>query len=546
MKPISINRTSVNQFAVLVLMLMLPAVLMAGRADSLRRVISHSLSEADRLHAMCLLAIELMPDSMERAEHLLLEAAPLEKKGNDVQIAAYYNASGIFHRATGNRWQAIASFKNTLTLPDHPSIIDDKAMAANSTGNLFRMFGEIDSAKVYFHKTLEIDIQREFKPGIAKTQFDLALLYELTSQYHLALKYILEAIKTQEEVGSLMGVMFSYNVLGIVYARFDSTAKAAQYFHKGLKLAEESGRTELILSYLNNLLSMNAEQPDSLERSLEYFQRGKALSEKQQDYKNRLAMQTNMARAFDAANEPETAASFYKMGLDYLDKVDNYGFKAQFLYSYGNHLLRNNEIAIAGDKLHSALHFAELSGETLTKMQIYRALASVDSINGNYMEALKHLHQSFAIRDSIYTVKKSASIAEIQILHNIHQYEQMLADLKSESRLDKLRFRFSVVLGIAGVVMFGLWVAYFRKRKKIAEMTLKSKELEHTKLLDKYETNRQVLTGNIMSLMNSERLIKKLQVELKSYLDHADDECRHKLQPVIKELKAEDKSKELW
>lgn len=543
--PMAHKIMAIQQYLI-ALLIALPVCLSAGRADSLRRVISHSLSEVDRLHAMCLLAIELMPDSMERAEHLLLEAAPLEKKGNDVQIAAYYNANGLYHWFACNRREAIASFRNTLALPDQPRIIKDKAMAANNSGTLFRMLGEIDSAKIYLHKALDIDLQRGYNTGIAKTKHDLAILYDRTSQYHLALRYILEAVKIQEEEADDRALIHSYNVLGNIYSRFDSIAKAAQYYHKGLRLAEETDRASLMMTYLNNLMSLHAETPDSLTQTISYFQRGKVLATKYDDFRNLLALHGNMARAYNAANEPELATSFFLMGMDLFDLADDMGVKARFLLHYGKHLFKNGNIAIAEINLNKALGLARLSGEASTQMSIYRTLASIDSINGNYQEALKNLHQSFAIRDSIYTVKKSARVAEIQILHNIHQYEQMLADLKSESRFNKLRYRFSVALGIVGAVMLGIWIAYFRKRRIMAEKTLTIKELEHSKLQDKYESNRQVLTGKAMALMNSERLIKKLQGDLKSYLDNADDECRHKLQPVIRDLNTEDKSEELW
>jgi tetratricopeptide (TPR) repeat protein/DNA-binding CsgD family transcriptional regulator len=335
-------------------------------------------------------------------------------------------------------------------------------------------------------------------------------------------------------------------VLGNVFSGFDSTAKAAFYYHKGLELAEETDRTSLMMTYLNNLMSLHAETPDSLTQTISYFQRGKVLATKYDDFRNLLALHGNMARAYDAANEPEMATSYFLMGMDWFDLADDMGVKASFLLHYGKHLFRNGNIAIAEVNLNKALGLARLSGEASTQMSIYRTLASIDSINGNYQEALKHLHRSLTIRDSIYTVKKSAIIAEIQLMHNIHQYEWMVSNLTSENRYNKLRYRFSVLAGITGFALLGLGIVYLRKRKILAEHSLTIRELEHSKLQVKYESNRQELTGKVMALMNSERLIKKLQCDLKSYLAQADDECRHKLQPVIRDLNTEDKSKELW
>jgi tetratricopeptide (TPR) repeat protein/DNA-binding CsgD family transcriptional regulator len=539
------GRSAIQHFVV-VAMILLPVCLFAGRADSLRNAIIQSRNEPARLHAMSLLAIELMPDSMGRAGELLQEAAPLVEKGNANQVAGYHNATGLYYWFTGNRQQAIASFKNTLAIPEHHSIMNARAMAANNAGTLFRMLGEIDSAKVYLQKALEIDIGRGYMHGIAKTNYDLAILYDRSSQYHIALRYILNAVSFQDEAADTMALIYSYNVMGNVYSRLDSSAKANYYYGKGMEMAEKAGRDSQTISYLNNLMSLNAGMPDSIAKTLSYFQHGLLLATQYDDYRNLLALHGNMARAYAAANEPEMATSFFRMGLNYFEQADDLGVKARFLYHYGNHLFRNDKIDLAGDNLHQALHFARLSGEVSTQMLIYRTLASIDSINGNHKAAMQHLQNSFSIRDSLYTVKKSAVIAEIQLLHDIHQYEKQLAEISNESRFNRLRYIYSIVIGLTGIGLLVIGVLYFRKRKLIAEKNLLISEAEHSKLQIQYEANRRELTGKAMALLNSERLIKTLQENMKVFVDQADEGCRHKLQPVIRMLNTEDKSKELW
>jgi DNA-binding CsgD family transcriptional regulator len=131
-------------------------------------------------------------------------------------------------------------------------------------------------------------------------------------------------------------------------------------------------------------------------------------------------------------------------------------------------------------------------------------------------------------------------------LYNIQQYENKLSELESENRFSRLRYRFSFAVGLSAILLLGLSMFFFRKHKIIADNKLKIHELTNSTLKIQYESNRQELTGKAMALMNSERLIKKLQDNLKTFLDQADDDCRHKLQPVIREFHTEDKSKELW
>jgi len=98
-----------------------------------------------------------------------------------------------------------------------------------------------------------------------------------------------------------------------------------------------------MITCLNNLISINAELPDSLANNLSNFQRGVMLAAKYDDYRNLVAMHGNMARAYDAASKPDLALTFYQIDLDYFDKADNNEVKAGFLSYYGKHLFRNGQ-----------------------------------------------------------------------------------------------------------------------------------------------------------------------------------------------------------
>lgn len=530
----------------IVSLMLMPLCLVAGRVDSLRNAIAHERHEADRLHAMCLLAVELMPDSMARAESLLTKSAALPETGTTKQIANYYNYWGLFYWYAGSRQEAIAYFRKTLTLPEHPSTLQDRAMAANNMGSLYRVLGKTDSAQVYFQKALEIDIRRNHKVGIAKTQYDLAILHFRGNQYHIALQYILDAVRYHEETADTTGLIYSYNVLANIYSTFDSLALAGYYYQKGLKLADHKKQYKQKISYFNNIISLLADEPDSLKQTLTYFQQGVFLASQHDDHRNLLAMHGNMGRAYSTASEYEMASSFFRMGLKHFEQTDDMSLKARFLYHYGNHLFNNRNVDMADDYLHQSLEYAKRSGDFSTQSKAYKLLASVDSINGDYIGAMKKFHRSVAIRDSLFTIEKSARIAEVQLLHDAHKYEARLADIETKSRYNRLRYIYSFITGITGVLMLGIGVVYYRQRKKVAEKNLIIKEIEHSKLQIQLNAKRQELTGKALSLINAERLVKKLQEDMKSYIDQADDDCRHKLQSITRMLNTEDKSKELW
>ncbi len=183
-------------------------------ADSLQHVIETASRESDRQHAMALLAQELMPEHMDSARVLLEAASPLKESPEPGLQAQYFNVWGLYYWFSGDRQASIDWFKKTLDIEEDRAILHFKAAAANNTGAHFMRMGLSDSARVYLMRSLDIDRQRDYEEGMAKTYYDLSRLHRWMDQHELALQYIHDAIGIQQKVGDKQRLMYSYRELG--------------------------------------------------------------------------------------------------------------------------------------------------------------------------------------------------------------------------------------------------------------------------------------------------------------------------------------------
>ncbi len=228
--------------------------------DSLRHAMQTASRETDRLHATVLLARGLLPAEVDSARALLESAEALEHSEKPLHRADYFNAWGLYYWDLRNREASAENYKKTLQLQPHPSIISNRAEAANHVGLLYFQRGIADSARTYLHKAFEIDQERNNKEGMAKTMYDLSRLHRMQNQYELSFIYVTEAIKLKEAFEDSRLLPYLYTLLGNTHAALDKNDEAAKAYRQSFALSLESGMDHLQPVYYNNMAALWCQQ----------------------------------------------------------------------------------------------------------------------------------------------------------------------------------------------------------------------------------------------------------------------------------------------
>ena len=525
------------------------AVLATGvtaRTDSLRLARERAVDPLDRLHASVLLAETLIPAQMDSALVLLLEASPLAGDADGIRKAFYHNTFGNYYWFLNEPEKAIEQFRHVTAMRVTDVLLNEMARAANSIGVLFDRIGQTDSARKYLKKALEIDLERNNRFGVTKTLYDLGMHHYRQDQYELAMRYLLEVADFQESERDTFRLMHTMTLLGNVYYRLDSTDRAVSNYHQAALFAAAIGNESAEAYAWNNLAAFYCIKDDGLEQTLYYANKGLEIAERISDYPALMNLNINIAEAHLTAGDIQKAYSGYLRAYNYFDKVGQPGMRADLLVRLGRIYIKNEHYHQARQYLVDGLGIAESINSLHNQSKAHLYLASLDSLRGNYRNALYHYQRGSALLDSISNKETNSRIAELQIIYETEKNRIAILELLQKERMNRILLQSAAAfIAMGGLVVF-FFIKYQHKRRKVAEqqLTIRQSEMDKVKLM--LETNKQELTGKALSLVKSEDLIIKLREDIQQMLPAADHHTSHQLRSVLKQLKASDKTHELW
>jgi len=511
--------------------------------DSLRHAMQTASRESDRLHATVLLARDLLPAEMDSARALLEGTAALEQSEELLHRAYYHSAWGLYYWEKRDRQPSIDHYRKVLQLQPDPSILSLQAEAANHTGLVYYQLGVSDSARVYLHKALDIDKERDNKEGMAKTMYDLSRLHRGENQYELAFTYITEAIKLLEEHGSPRLLPFLYNVLGITHSALGNREQAATAYEQSLKYILEEGDEEGVASFYNNMAALWCEEEGALDTTLYYAHKGLELARAGGYTYFIAALLANKGQALFTAGEPAEALGYFKESMEYIHQIGNPRMEVDVSHRIGRAHKALGNFGEARQAQQRTLEIAKELQSPSFQSDALLALAAMDSLENRHEDFRRHYVRGIRLRDSIWSQENRSRIAELQIIHETEQKELEIGQLRHQDKVRQLRM--TIVGAGSGLVfiLLLLFIFYLRKRQKLARQQYQMKQQQvETRL----EANRRELTGKALTLARSEKLIHQLKKDIRELMNAPDGDISKSLQSVLHLLKSEDNGKLLW
>ena len=155
-----------------------------------------------------------------------------ESIGNISKIASSLRALGEILRGMDRRNEALDYCLRALSMKDE---IDDKAILANiynETGYLYELSGKLDTALLYYENLTilcrEIGLKRGESIGLANS----AVIYERLGQYDKTLKLHFQALAIDQDINYKYGIMKDYFLIAITYNNLKDYETALSYLTK--------------------------------------------------------------------------------------------------------------------------------------------------------------------------------------------------------------------------------------------------------------------------------------------------------------------------
>jgi signal transduction histidine kinase len=535
------KRTAAGIATLIILFLIIiihPANGQENQKDSLLKAISPSHSEPERMHAMVLLAAELIPQHMDSARYLITSAAGLAYEGDGIKSADYYNTLGVYYWYKGELDSAIQSFLPITKMRASPEMLMRLARANNNAGTLFNRLQQPDSAHKYLHEALRIDSERGNEPGVAKTHYDLSVMYYRLGKIELALKYQLESIRINEEQNDTMRLVHGYNVLGNIYSSLNQNDKAIKTYLKVIDLDQVYNQLGQSATIYNNISALLCNDPETSEEAIAYANKGLEVAIKQNNHLVIATLHTNIASAYMSIQKPETSIPLLHKALEHMAKEKSLKeMDGVYLTLSKAHLMLGN--------IDSAYYYSYRSLELSTpaknidrQQQALNLLFQADSTVGNFASAIDHYQQSIALRDSMWNIENRNRISELQIIYETEQKEAANQLLSEQNYLNNKIIRSQKILIFLSVSILILTIVIlFRERWAKKKILKKNEEI----LKQKEEINKK---NAILTELNSTKdkffsiiahdlkgpfssLVNLLEVLAEEYDQMQDDGKRH-------------------
>lgn len=259
----------------------------------------------------------------EKAKSEILQARSLYQAINDkdgeglalIGLGLYYSSNGKEHPAVDYHREAIAIFEPAGDRLNH-------AIALNAIGQVYEGLYQFGLALMSYEDALrhlqEIDAVDITTMALLK----VGTMHRRMKHFEEALKYLDRCRDLSAAAGKLRNEAAAINEIAGLYADQHKFAEATREFQRGLKiyegLGDSRGKAIAINDYGDSLLGSG-----QAKEALKMYQRAVPLSEQLDDKGILTATIYNLANAYRALGDYQTARSYVEKSLKILEDVRN-------------------------------------------------------------------------------------------------------------------------------------------------------------------------------------------------------------------------------
>lgn len=332
--------------------------------------------------------------------------------------------------------------------------------------------------------------------------------------YEFAQNYYLLAARQYRILNDSLGLAQVYNNMGEVNKRLGEMDMALEYLIRSLAMNQTDSTRAMALYNIGELyITMR-----KYEKAIDYINQSMDLARR---YDNKRIIAYNhwsTARIRTEESKYEEAFSQYDTAEKILSSLGETRSLIQTYQDIAYTHRKRNELQKAKAYLDKA---SDLSGKLNVpdlRITTYLEYFKLDSLAGNYQQALYYLSRHNALKDSVYNLLKAEQIARVQAIYETERHEREKQELlKEKDRKDAaLRSReiliiaVSVSLLIAGV----LAVILSRQRKEILRA---NKDLQAKNEEISFQKNAIESQAEALLILNEE--LKDLNKSLEGRID---------------------------
>jgi signal transduction histidine kinase len=363
-------------------------------------------------------------DSLQKSNEYLLKAIILAESFNPadtVFLGGAYNDLGLNLQDLGKRAEARINLVRSVELCEASGNKETLADAKSNLAALSYSEGKYEEAITLFKEAYQIDLKTGNISRQSSSLNNLGRIYVDWGKYETGLENYFKSVSLLDSVADRKTMAVRYNNIGMVYQQMKKHGEAIRWIEKARVIDEAEGMVlRLGTRYFNMATSYTA---------LKNYPIAKRYFEK--------------ADSFYTVIGQTTALSKVNAGL------------GQLSYEQGDH----DQALLYFQK---SLRLADSAGSLPEQSNSYQHLYRFYKNTGKYDQALHYFEMYSQSEDSIFNLKVSKQIEEMEVEHQTARKEAEISRLESENKMraEELSFRKKERnWAFAGLVLSGMFLA---------------------------------------------------------------------------------------
>jgi tetratricopeptide (TPR) repeat protein len=296
---------------------------------------------------------------------------------------------------------ALAAFREMLTLAYQLDLLSKGGAAHNRIGRLYRDTGALEDAGKHLETALALFQAAGDERGIASSIDDLGKLRWLKGEYDDALALLRDGLARRRKLGDRRSIALSLNNLGLVLEDSGEFKQALEAFEQALGIRQEIGDLVGVVVTLNNIGTIAQDQRD-FDRALGLFEQALEVAKQIGDRNRTALLLTNMGECQYRSGRPGRAIELLKEAEGLCDELGDKLGLAEALRGLGKAYLLQNDLAKAREHIGRAVdRFAALRSKVHLGIAL-RTLGEITAAGGWGAAHTKSAREYFARSAGIF------------------------------------------------------------------------------------------------------------------------------------------------
>lgn len=417
-----------------------------------------------------------------------------EKVGLNEVLADAYQNKAMIYTDFQDAESAMDNSKKSLKVSYFLNDLNRIKNMLNQIATNYHSLGELDSAIVYFQKTIDLKNKNQDPEGLIGDYSALGNLYRQRGSYQQAQEQLIKGLKIAEIEKDTFSMMTLFSEIGDVYAAQEGWEKAEGHYRKSLDLARSKNRQFVeagCLNKLGNIYHLQGKESAAIEK----YELALKIYEQINSKINAADVQISLSKIYKEGNQLEKAKIYLLEALDArtqsADKLSILTVKmalAEIEIMTGN---RKKGVELIKECLPE---YEEMEDQEGLK-NAYFLLSESYAKSNDYKLAFEYFQAYKNLSDSLLSIERTKAINELDLLYTTEKKDKEIAQQKAaiekqQMAIEERNKRYLLLAALGSLILLSVTIGLLYSRKLNRQLTTKNSLIESQKVEIESERNR--------------------------------------------------------